>query len=252
MFSIKRVTELDVFRVVTESGSNPDYIIQDALTAPSAPPSASLFVSSGWEVLALIAKSHLVRAVVLFLPCVTHVDRCLAAQAQTGVDPGRLEWQGEAGWGGGRGSQMSRAVTNCFGAAYGLRLRCVLVPVCLVSAGEHGPVCKASVSSAHAGNPNAPVASADIHELNYSWRDSKEHSRAPERRVGCIKQNEPHDSICFHEDCLWALMKPRAWPSYKEHWQGKTPSMEKAWAGPGSYWSGGSWVTICLVWSWQV
>lgn len=98
MFSIKRVTELDVVRVVTESGPNPDYIIQDALTALSAPPT-SLFVGSGWEVLALIAKSHLVRAVVLFLPCVTHVDRCLAAQAQTGVDPGRLEWQGEGGGG---------------------------------------------------------------------------------------------------------------------------------------------------------
>lgn len=52
-------------------------------------------VPTGWDVLALIALSHLVQARVLFLECVTHVDRCLPAYTQTGIDPSRVEWQGE-------------------------------------------------------------------------------------------------------------------------------------------------------------
>lgn len=153
--TIKYVTEPDVFRFVSESGPNSDYIIQDALTSPS--PSLSQPVCrSGWEVLALIAKSHLVRAIVLFLQRVTHVDRCLAARAQTGVDLGRSEQQ----WGG-----LRRAVPWQTASEL-ILLRCVLVPVCAGPAGEHRRVWKASVSSAHAGNHNALVVSVNMHGLN--------------------------------------------------------------------------------------
>lgn len=63
-----------------------DYIISGnalqfffSLIPPCSCLSSSLFLHAGWDLLALIAKSHLVRALVLFLECITHVDRCLPA-----------------------------------------------------------------------------------------------------------------------------------------------------------------------------
>lgn len=196
-FSIKHVTELDVFRVVTESGPNPDYIIQDTLTAPSAPPPIPSQPVCRFRLRSIGTDSWIPLGMCCsFVPAVCYT--CWQMPRSTGPDRGRSRQIGVTGGAGGlrRAVPWQTASELLSVCASGVSW-CLCVWFQPVSTER---VCKASVSSAHAGNPNAPVASADIHALNYSWRDSRtatgpltfelsiEILRAPEIRVGCIKQ----------------------------------------------------------------